>query len=387
MYYLYGDYFFACYNKIILIFFIMLKVALVHDHLNQMGGAEKVLLALSDIFPDAPIYTLYYNKEDTKGVFSDKKIITSRIQKFPFPKKFFKYYLTQMPKAIESFDFSSYDLVISSSSAFAKGIITPTNCVHICYCHTPTRYLWSDSSSYIDSLKFPSFLKGIIRSILYKIRIWDFISSSRVDYFISNSDYIGKRIKKYYKRTSHTIYPPVDNMCISSLKSVDKPEYYIMVCRLRPYKKVDLVIEAFNKLGNNYKLKIIGDGDLDYYKSLAKSDNIEFLGYLDNEEKFEYLKNSIAFINPQEEDFGIAPVEAMMCGVPVIAYSVGGALETVVSGVTGEFFDSQDVDSLFSAISNFDYKKFDREKIKEHAEKFSASTFKKNILEFVNNHL
>ncbi|MCF7906363.1 glycosyltransferase [Patescibacteria group bacterium] len=365
----------------------MLKVALIHDHLNQMGGAEKVLLALSDIFPDAPIYTLYYDEKDTKGFFANKKIITSKIQKFPFSKKLFKYYLTQMPKAIESFDLSAYDLVISSSSAFAKGVITPTNCVHICYCHTPTRYLWSDTSFYIGSLKFPSFLKGIIRSVLYKIRIWDFISSSRVDYFISNSDFVAKRIKKYYRRTSHTIYPPVDNMCINSLKTVDKPEYYIMVCRLRPYKKVDLVIDAFNKLGDNYKLKIIGEGDLNYYKSLVKSNNIEFLGYLPDEKKFEYLKNSIAFINPQEEDFGIAPVEAMMCGVPVIAYASGGALETVISGVTGEFFNSQDINSLVSVISNFDCKKFDREKIKLHAEKFSISSFKNNILEFVNNHL
>ncbi|NCC70590.1 glycosyltransferase family 4 protein, partial [bacterium] len=205
----------------------MLKVALVHDHLNQMGGAEKVLLALSDIFPDAPIYTLYYNSKDTKGVFENKKIITSKIQNFPFVKKFFRFYLTYMPKAVESFDFSSYDLVISSSSAFAKGIITPDNCVHICYCHTPTRYLWSDTSFYIDSLKVPSFLKGIIRSILHKIRIWDFISASRVDYFVSNSLFISKRIKKYYKRDSFTIYPPVDNMCINSVKTVDKPDYYI----------------------------------------------------------------------------------------------------------------------------------------------------------------
>jgi len=365
----------------------MLKVALVHDHLNQIGGAEKVLLSLSEIFPDAPIYTLYYNKEDTKGFFDDKKIITSYIQKFPFVKKFFKFYLNSMPKAFESFNFSSYDLVISSSSAFAKGIITPSNCVHICYCHTPTRYLWSDTNFYVDSLKIPSFLKGIVRSMLNKIRIWDFVSASRVDYFISNSDFIGKRIKKYYKRDSFTIYPPVDNMCINSLKTVANPEYYVMVCRLRPYKKVDLVIDVFNKLGDNYKLKIIGDGDLNYYKSKVKSDNIEFLGYLNDEEKFEYIKNSIAFINPQEEDFGIAPVEAMMCSVPVIAYSAGGALETVIPSVTGEFFNSQDVDSLFSVISNFDYKKFDREKIKEHAEKFSDSHFKKNILDFVNSHL
>ncbi|MCF7795803.1 glycosyltransferase [Patescibacteria group bacterium] len=365
----------------------MLKVALVHDHLNQMGGAEKVLLALSDIFPEAPIYTLYYNEKDTKGFFTNKKIITSKIQKFPFSKKFFKYYLTQMPKAVEAFDFSAYDLVISSSSAFAKGIMTPTNCLHICYCHTPTRYLWSDTSFYIGSLKFPSFLKGIIRSILYKIRIWDFVSSSRVDYFISNSDFVGKRIKKYYRRDSYTIYPPVDNMCINTSKNVDNPKYYIMVCRLRPYKKVDLAIEVFNKLGDDYKLKIIGDGDLDYYKSKVKSNNIEFLGYLDNKEKFEYIKNSIAFINPQEEDFGIAPVEAMMCGVPVIAYASGGALETVIPGVTGEFFNSQDVNSLFSTISTFDYKKFDKRKIKEHAEKFSSSHFKQSILEFVKNHL
>ena len=362
-----------------------MKIALVHDHLNQLGGAERVLLTLSEMFPDAPIYTLMHDEEKTNHVFKDKDIRTSFLQRMPFGVgiRFFKWFIVLMPQAVETFDLSNYDLVISSSSAFCKGIITKTNTTHICYCHTPTRYLWDDTHSYVSSLKYPKILKVLIRASLSKLRQWDFVASQRVDYYIANSEFVKDRIQKFYRKDSITINPPVDDPNIEPVKTNEVGDYFLVVSRLRPYKKVDLLIEVFNELPN-YKLKIIGTGESEYdLKQMVTGDNVEFLGGLDDTEKFEYLKKCIAFLNPQEEDFGITTIESMMVGRPVIAYNKGGAKETVIPNLSGEFFNEQTVKSLKDAILDFDHTKYDPIKIRDYAKKFNKDRFKKEILDFI----
>lgn len=365
-----------------------MKIALVHEQLNQFGGAEKVLLELSNLFPDAPIYTLIYDKDAMNGAFEGKDIRTSFIQRFPLGigKKFFKWFLPLMSQAIETFDLSEYDLVISSSSSFAKGVITKTNTIHISYCHTPTRYLWDDTHSYVADLNFPKFFKIFIRANLSKIRQWDYLAAQRVDYYIANSNFVRDRIKKFYRKDSVVITPPVDDPNIEPLKNEELGDYFLIISRLRPYKKVDLAIKAFNELPSKYKLKIIGTGEYEYeLKKMVVNDNIEFLDYQPDDKKFEYLRKCIAFINPQEEDFGITPIESMMVGRPVIAYKKGGALETIIPGMSGEFFEKQSVEDLKKAIINFDYSKYNPIDIKNYAKKFTKEKFKEEILRFVEN--
>lgn len=359
-----------------------LKVALVHDHLAQDGGAEKVLKVFCEMFPEAPIYTLLYEQSNADKYYKGRKIETSVIQKLPGGVRHYKWYMPFMPMAVEFFDLSSYDIVLSDASAFAKGVITPTDTLHICYCHTPTRYLWSDTHSYINELKYNKYFKKVISLLLNYIRIWDRLAADRVDSFIANSRFIAKRIKKYYKRESKVIYPPVD---INLFKIADQiSDYYLIGGRLVPYKRIDIVVKAFKKLG--LKLKIYGSGDdMDRLKKIAgENSNIEFLGRVSEEEKAELYSKCIAFINPQEEDFGITPIEAMASGRPVIAYGRGGALETVIEGLSGKLFYEQTADSLIEAVKNFDHKNYDLKAIREHSEKFSTERFKEEIIEYIN---
>lgn len=365
-----------------------MKIALVHDHLNQYGGAERVLLALSEIFPEAPIYTLIYDEKKLGELFKGKDIRTSFIQRAPFNigKRFFKFFLPLMPQAVETFDLDEFDLVISSSSAFCKGVITKTNTKHICYCHTPTRYLWDDTHSYVADLRLPKIFKIFIRSSLSKIREWDYLASQRVDCFIANSKFVQNRISKFYRKESEIIYPPVDSYNKEPLATEGLGDYFLIVSRLRPYKKVDLAIQTFNELnkefGDKYKLKIIGTGEYEYeLKKMVVGDNVEFLGFKNDDDRNHYVSKCLAFINPQEEDFGITPVEAMMTGRPVIAFKKGGAIETVVDNVTGIFFEKQTIKDLKDAILKFDKTKFDSKTIQEHANKFSKEEFKRKILE------
>ncbi len=369
-----------------------MKIALVHDHLNQYGGAERVLLALSEVFPEAPIYTLAYDKEKMGDIFKGKEIRTSFIQRAPFGigKKFYKCFLPLMPQAIETFDLSEFDVVISSSSAFCKGVITKTNTKHICYCHTPTRYLWDDTHSYVADLKLPKILKVFLRSNLSKLRQWDFLSAQRVDLFIANSEFVKNRISKFYRKNSEIIYPPVDINNNKPVKKEDLGDYFLIVSRLRPYKKIDLAIQVFNELnkefGDKYKLKIIGSGEYEYeLKKMTVGENIEFLGFKNDDDKNYYISRCLAFINPQEEDFGITPVEAMMSGRPVIAYKKGGATETVIENKTGVFFEKQTIFDLKNSIINFNIDNFNPEEIQEYAKKFSKEQFKNKILETLKN--
>jgi len=351
-----------------------MKIALIHDYIVSYGGAEKTFKALTEIFPEAEIYTLFYNQEIVKKlkIGEGRKIHTSFLQKFPkLLRKKYQILLPFMPIAAETLDFRDFDIVISSSFSFSKGIITRPKTTHIGYCHTPTRYLWDKSRR-----KF----------ILHYFRVWDRQASERVDEFIASSKTVQERIKKYYKRESTVIYPPVEinQLPISSFQSAK--EYYLIVSQLRKYKRIDLAVDAFNKLG--LKLIIIGEGpEKGKLKRMAKK-NIEILGWQPEEVVADYYKNSWAFVFPGEDDFGIAPVEAMSYGKPVLALRKGGAIETVIEGKTGEFFDYENCAILADCVRRFRMKPlnhYDPKFISEHAQQFSKERFKKEILGFVNN--
>lgn len=361
-----------------------MKIALVHDHLAQNGGAEKVLKVLCGMFPDAPIYTLLYDEKNADKFYKTREIKTSIIQRLPLGIRFYKWYMPLMPLAVEFFDLSEYDIVISDASAFAKGVITKDNTLHICYCHTPTRYLWSDTHQYINELKYNKYFKKIIALSLNKIRIWDRLAADRVDFFIANSNFIAKRIQKYYKRDSVVIYPPVD---LEKFYISEKPRnYFLAGGRLVPYKRFDLLIEAFNKLRDqNLKLKIFGNGvDLHRLKKIAgNNENIIFLGLVSEDEKALLYSEAIAYLHPQEEDFGITVIESMASGRPVIAFRAGGVQETVLENKTGIFFEKQNSEELAEVIKNFDESKFNPREIRTHALDFSQEKFENKIKELI----
>ncbi len=350
-----------------------MKIALVHDYLNQLGGAEKVLEAFHTLWPDAPVYVMVYNPDAVRNQFVGWDIRTSWLQRLPGATTHTRFYLPFLPSAVESFDFSEYDIVLSSASAFAKGIITRHTTTHICYCHTPTRYLWSDTHRYMEDFG-GRFMRPLLHLVLSYLRTWDTLAAQRVDQFIANSHAVANRIQKYYKYPSQVIYPPVRTN--EFVISPEIGDYYVMVTRLLPYKEVDTAVKAFNRVG--LPLKIIGVGrDLERLKRIAHP-NIEFLGYVDEEKKREYLSRAKAFIHPQEEDFGIAAVESMASGRPVIAYAKGGALETVIPGVSGVLYDEQTWEALASAVIEFNQTTIhtlDPKIIKQHAEQFSFETF------------
>jgi glycosyltransferase involved in cell wall biosynthesis len=356
-----------------------MRVALVHDFLTQYGGAEKVLEAFCEIWPQAPIFTLFYDPQKMGGHFLNQDIRVSPIQNLPWGRKKYRWYLPLMPSAIERFNLSDFDLIISDCSAYSKGVLTKPGTLHISYLHTPTRYLWSDAYKYIDSLSgAEKIVSKFLAPILTRLRIWDQIASQRPDYLIANSQFVAQRIKHYYRRESTVIYPPVE---FSQFKTARKiKDYYLVISRFRPYKKVDLVIKAFNEL--RMPLKIIGTGEDKLLKKIA-GPNIEFLGFVSESEKAQYLSQCQALIHPQEEDFGITPLEAMSSGRPVIAYQAGGAIETVIEGLTGKFFQEQTVSSLKEAVLKFKSEEFNSQKIRRHAQNFSQAQFKKKIKKFV----
>lgn len=360
-----------------------LKVALVHDHLAQMGGAEKVLQVFHEMFPDAKIYTLMKREENVRKNFPSAKIETSIIQKLPWGVKHYRWYMPFMPMAVEFYDMANYDLVLSSTSSFAKGVITTADTMHICYCHTPTRYLWSDTHEYIKELPYNKYFKKIISLVLNYIRMWDRLAADRVDSYIANSATVKKRIQKYYKAPSKIIYPNIEEDKFYIATNIE--DYYLVGCRLVPYKRIDIAIQAFKK--NGLKLKIFGDGmDRERLENLAGgATNIEFLGRVSDEERSKLFSKCKAYINPQTEDFGITIVEAMASGRPVIAMNKGGATETVVEGKTGMFFESESADDIEEAVKKFETSNiaWDSIHIREHALKFSTARFKKEIKDFI----
>lgn len=358
-----------------------MNIALIHDHLNQIGGAEKVLKNFTDSYPLAPVFTLLYDERIKQTFFPDTRVIPSFLQTKRLAHRFFKWYLPLMPTAVESFNLKGYDVVLSDSSAFSKGVITDIDAMHICYCHTPTRYLWSDSWEYIVELEKNNFLvRKFLPPLLTYLRMWDYQAAGRVDAFIANSEFVAKRIKRFYHRSATVIYPPVET---EQFKLVpQKQNYFVVMSRLRPYKRVALAIEAFNEM--RLPLKIIGGGwELKYLAKKANK-NIEFLGEIaDIRTKNAILGNARAMIHPQEEDFGIAAVEAMACGTPVIAYGRGGARETVKPGLSGILFEDQTWESLANAVVQFKDSDFDYHAIHDYAARFSSTRFKKQIGEFI----
>lgn len=355
------------------------RVALVHDHLGQDGGAERVLAVLQTMFPGAPTYTLIYDRSRANPVFQRRDIRTSFLQRMPFGISHYQWYLPWMPNAVERYDLNDYDLVISSSASFARGVITLPNTLHIDYCHSPTRYLWSDTHRYVEELPYPGFMKAFIPFVLTKIRQWDRLAAERVDVFFANSRNVQRRISKYYRRESEIVHPPVDTSSFSI--GTTTGNYYLTGGRLVAYKRFDLTIRAFNRLG--IPLKIYGDGpEAPRLREVSRS-NIEFLGRVSAEEIKALYQSCIAFVHPQEEDFGITPLEANACGRPVIAYAAGGALETVTAGVNGVFFEDQEWESLADAVIRFKPEAFKPEAVRSHAEQFDVAHFKRRFGEAV----
>lgn len=363
-----------------------MKIAIVHEWFVSYAGSEKVVEQIIKSFPNADLFALIdCLDEKERGFLQGKNVATSFLQKIPSIKKKYQLFLPIMPFAIEQFDLSEYDVIISSSHAVAKGILTGPNQLHICYCHSPIRYAWDLQHQYIKESNKGAALSWIMRYFLHKIRLWDYRTANGVDYFIANSNFIARRIKKIYGRDSTVIHPPVDTNKFTP--SFDKEEYYFTASRLVPYKKVDLIAEAFAKMPDK-KLIIAGTGDgASKIKSLAeKYSNIVYLGFISDEKMLELLQKSKAFVFAAEEDFGILPVEAQACGTPVIAYGRGGVCDSIITGgdhKTGIFFDKQEVNSIISAINKFDYDIINSDDCFNNAKKFSEAEFRDKLISFV----
>jgi len=358
-----------------------LNLAIIVDWLTITGGAEKVILSIHKLFPNAPIYTPIYNPEKVKG-FEKAKIHTSYLQKIPFAKTNHQLFLPFYPSIFENFNLDEYDLIISSSHSCSKGLILNPKTLHINYCHSPMRYAWEDSSNYIEKYNLNKLIKFIGKLFIHKIRIWDRLSADRVDHFIANSNYIKQRIKKYYRRDSTVIHPFIHNNEIKpEALFTPRKEFYLAVGRLTAYKKFDLLIETFNK--NGKPLIIVGQGsDESKLKSLAKS-NIIFKGFVNESELNQLYLTAKALIYPQIEDFGIIPLEAQARGCPIIFYKKGGALETITEK-TGIAFNLQTVDSINEAIRIFESKTFNTEAILQNAQHFNEHQFQTKLTNFIN---
>lgn len=359
-----------------------LRVAIVHDWLTNQGGAERVVMALHKAYPDAPIYTSVFNSEAVPQ-FKDADVRTSFLQKWPLAKSKHQLYPMLRTIAFESFDFSEYDVVISSSSAEAKGVITQPHTLHVCYLYTPTRYYWSNYQEYAKETGFgilSPIVKLVLPLVVNKMRQWDIAASERVDQYVTQSHYIAGRIKKYYRReNTPVINPPIS---ANRFKAIDGPkEGFLVVSRLVPYKRVDLAIQACNEL--ELPLTVIGGGsELERLKDMA-GPTVNVTGRLSDQDIEEAYAKASGFIFTSEEDFGLTPLEANAAGVPVIAYGAGGALETVIEGKTGTFFEEQTVESLKEALERFNYKDYDPKFLRQHAEKFDEAEFIKKIKKFV----
>jgi glycosyltransferase involved in cell wall biosynthesis len=355
-----------------------MRVALVHDYLNQYGGAEKVLEALHDLYPNAPVYTSVYAPDSMPEHFRDWTIHTSFMQHMGVFRRRHQLGLLLYSTAFERFDLSRYDLVISSSSAWAKGVITGPHTLHICYCHAPMRFVWH-YHEYLRGESVGPLGRMILPFILGYVRLWDEVSAQRADSYIANSREVARRISKYYRRTATVIHPPVDLSNYEVAPSYD--DYFLVVSRLVPYKRLDIVIEAFNQMG--LPLKVVGRGRQREALESAAGPNIEFLGAVTQEELRRLYARCRALVWAEAADFGIAPVEVQASGRPVIAYAAGGALETVVAGETGCFFHQQTAEALIAAVQSFDAARFDPARIRRHAEQYDVSVFKHRMAEYI----
>ncbi len=360
-----------------------MNVGIVHEWLASYAGSEKVIEQMLEVYPAAEVYALVdFLPEKDRQWLEGRKIHTSFIQRLPFARRKFRGYLPFMPLAIEQFDLAPHDIVISSNHAVAKGVITRADQLHISYVHTPIRYAWDLKDQYLREAGLTWGLRSImVRMIMHYIRRWDFAAASRVDTFVANSHYVARRIQKTYRREAEVLYPPVDIDAYPYCEQ--KEDFYVTASRLVPYKKVDLIVEAFTK--NGLPLMVIGDGpDMKKISKLAGK-NVKMLGYQPQAEMTRLMQQAKAFVFAADEDFGITPVEAQACGTPVIAYGRGGVTETVIDGETGIFFDQQTVESLNEAVKRFEETEthFEPELIRKQAEQFGIERFRRELLELV----
>jgi len=358
------------------------RVALVHDWLTGMRGGEKCLEVFCELFPSADLHTLLHIPGTVSPTIERLKISTSFVQHLPLSRAQYRKYLPLFPLAIERFRLEQYDLIISTSHCVAKGAIPRQGALHICYCHTPMRYVWEMYDAYFGKGRSGLFTRSLMAPVARYLRAWDVKSSDRVHHFIANSQNVRERIRRHYNRDAEVIYPPVD---VSDFRVSSCDEgYFLIVSALAPYKRIDLAIETFNKSGE--RLVIVGDGQENLRLRVLARSNIEFVGTASTDRLAEYYERCTALIFPGEEDFGIVPLEAMASGKPVIAYRKGGALESVVEGrenQTGIFFTDQTTDSLLEAIERFRRTPFNPQKIREHALKFDRSIFKSKMEAFL----
>lgn len=357
-----------------------MRIAIVHDYLTHMGGGERVLTALAAAFPDAPIFTLVHDTSAVVLPVDPRRIRTSFLQKFPGARRSHRYFpLALMPLAVEQFDLSSFDVILSNTHSFGKGVLVPASTLHISYCMTPTRYAWDGSHKYVRDFSSSTLFQKFAPTAISYMRIWDYAASARVHSYITLSAYVAKRIRKYYGRTATVLYPPVDVQKFSP--SDQTGSYYLVVSRLVPYKRVDIAMMAANALG--VPLRIAGTGpELQQLISQA-GPTVNFLGFVPEHDLPALYRNARALLFPQEEDFGITPLEAAASGVPTIAYRAGGALETIYDGITGMFFAEQNTQSMVSAIQQFEKMSWNKAAIVRHAQTFSQERFINEIREAV----
>lgn len=367
-----------------------MKIALVHDWVVTNGGAEKCLEIFHELYPQAHLYTLLYKAETVKALgFTENQVTASFLNKRRGIIKKYRRYLPFFPFAIEQLDLSDEEIILSSSHCVAKGILTRSDQLHICYCHTPVRYAWDLTFPYLQEHNLHKGLKSTLaRIVLHYLRLWDVSSANRVDHFIANSHYTAHRIWRTYKREATVIYPPVDTEKFTLQN--ERGDYFLFVSRLVPYKKADMVIRTFIELG--LPLKVVGDGPMMRECQQLATANIEILGELESDQIVRLMSGARALVFAAEEDFGIVPVEAQACGTPVIAYGRGGVTETVVPAdgdnwgeATGIFFNKQNPTELHKAVEQFLLweVKFDRQAIRRNAERFSAERFRREIEEFI----
>lgn len=360
-----------------------MKIAFVHESLTRLGGAERVLANLHSLYPDAPIYALLHDTNVTQALLPRADLRFSFLRRFPeFLRERERLLLPLLPVVPETFDLSRFDVVISSCSAFAKGIVTRPGTLHICYCHSPTRYLWDWYPEILKEFGTKSLSRVLLSALLHYLRLWDQAAARRVDFFIANSNTTKQKINKYYRRDAEVIYPPVDVEKFKPTK--DNKGYFLIVSRLSPYKKTDIAIHAFNKL--ELPLLVVGDGRESAHLRQIAGPTISFRGFVPDSDLPELYGGARAVIFPGEDDFGIVPVEAMASGKPVIALKRGGALETIVEGVTGEFFDEPHEALLADTVRQFLEKEngYNAERISLHARQFSSERFKRQILDLIN---
>lgn len=352
-----------------------LKVAIVHDYLNQPGGAETVVDMFADMFPGAPIFTSVYDRERMPDSWKGRDIHTSFMQRISPSLKVAKALVPLYPTAFESFNLSEYDLVLSSTTSFAKGVITPPSTCHVCYCNTPTRFVWM-YHDYVAYERLPGPARGLLPWLITPLRTWDYVAAQRVDYFIAGSRNASRRIAKFYRRDSDVVHSPIN--VADFHPSIARGDFFLVMSRLQPYKRIDLAVEACNRL--RVPLRIAGDGpDLARLRGIA-GPTVEFLGRVSDTERRNLMGQCRALVFPGEEDYGLTPLEAMASGRPVVAYRGGGALETVEEGVTGVFFDRPHPDSLAAALESLG-DDFDPVAIRMHAEAFDVAVFKRRMFD------